>query len=377
LKGKLVAAELFKEAFNNRHEIAKEWKSAGRKVVGHFCSLVPEELFYAAGILPVGLLPDPNNRHLGQAEARLPSFVCHFAKGLLEVLGSEELDYLDGIVSPFTCDATRALFGIVQQEKANKGFFAFIHSQTIRNKGAYEHNIKEFYRLIQNIEDYFETTISKEQIHEAIQIYNQNRFLMRQLLEKGVVGGNLSGSDFFEVIRAGVVMPKDRHNEMVRVLLRHLEGGRKILPNKPIVVSGSTLESSSLFKIIEKFGMPAIPDLCFGLRYFLDDVPGDRDGVEALVLHSVNRSPCPCQVRVAERWDKLVPIIQKYCASGVILISQQYCDPCLFEAPYVKMTLEKHGIPCLDIEVEETASIEPNVEARIDFFLKALQLGGS
>jgi len=368
-----MTVELFKEAFNSRHEIAKEWKHSGRRVIGHFCSLVPEELFYAAGILPVALLPDPNNRHLAQAEARLPSFVCHFTKGVLEVFGSEELDYLDGIVSPFTCDATRALFGILQQEAANNKFFAFIHSQSIKNKGGHEHNVKEFHKLIRDIEGYFHTTISKEKIYEAIQIYNQNRFLIRRLLEMGVLSGKLSGSEFFEVIRAGVVMPKDRHNEMLRVLLRHLEGSPRILSNKPIVVSGSTLESSSLFRIIEKSRMPGIPDLCFGLRYFLDDVPEDRDVVEALVLHSTNRTPCPCQVRVAERGDRLVSIIQKYSASGVILISQQYCDPCLFEAPYIKMTLEKHRIPCLSIEVEETSSIEPNVEARIDFFLRALQ----
>ena len=31
----------------------EEWKANGKKVVGFFCSYVPEELLYAADILPV------------------------------------------------------------------------------------------------------------------------------------------------------------------------------------------------------------------------------------------------------------------------------------------------------------------------------------
>ena len=49
--------EQFGKAFENRHEYAKEWKKrTGGKVIGFLCSYAPEEILYAAGILPVRLL---------------------------------------------------------------------------------------------------------------------------------------------------------------------------------------------------------------------------------------------------------------------------------------------------------------------------------
>lgn len=43
----------FRRYLSNRHEIAREWKSRNRPVVGWTCSYTPEEIAYAAGALPV------------------------------------------------------------------------------------------------------------------------------------------------------------------------------------------------------------------------------------------------------------------------------------------------------------------------------------
>ena len=41
----------------NRHEYAQDWqKRTGGKVMGYFCTYVPEEILYAAGVLPVRIL---------------------------------------------------------------------------------------------------------------------------------------------------------------------------------------------------------------------------------------------------------------------------------------------------------------------------------
>ncbi|MEE8472354.1 MAG: benzoyl-CoA reductase, partial [Dehalococcoidia bacterium] len=44
----------FQELSANRHQYARDWKArTGGKVLGYFCTYVPEELVYAAGVLPV------------------------------------------------------------------------------------------------------------------------------------------------------------------------------------------------------------------------------------------------------------------------------------------------------------------------------------
>ncbi len=51
------AIEKFQEVVANRHQYAQEWKQRnGGKVVGWLCTYVPEEIIYAAGMLPVRVL---------------------------------------------------------------------------------------------------------------------------------------------------------------------------------------------------------------------------------------------------------------------------------------------------------------------------------
>ena len=51
--------ETFRNWRTNRAQYATEWKKrTGGKIIGYFCTYVPEELIYAAGILPVRI-PGP------------------------------------------------------------------------------------------------------------------------------------------------------------------------------------------------------------------------------------------------------------------------------------------------------------------------------
>ena len=56
----MEAAEILKQ-FNDiwelRHEYATDWKKrTGGKVLGYFCTYAPEEVLYAANVLPVRIL---------------------------------------------------------------------------------------------------------------------------------------------------------------------------------------------------------------------------------------------------------------------------------------------------------------------------------
>ena len=58
----------------------KELKESGAKVVGEFCSFVPQEIVYAAGVLPVGLCSF-SEAPIPAAEAHLPRNLCPLIKG--------------------------------------------------------------------------------------------------------------------------------------------------------------------------------------------------------------------------------------------------------------------------------------------------------
>lgn len=79
----------------------KAWRDSGKKAVGYVCCHVPEEIFYAADVLPVRL------RATGcvdssDAEAWMSSFSCSFSRSVLQYLLNGTYQ-LDGLVQTDGC----------------------------------------------------------------------------------------------------------------------------------------------------------------------------------------------------------------------------------------------------------------------------------
>ena len=56
-KQREIIIDEFRKVVENRHQYAKDWKKKNKKkVVGYFCTYVPEEILYAADILPVRVM---------------------------------------------------------------------------------------------------------------------------------------------------------------------------------------------------------------------------------------------------------------------------------------------------------------------------------
>ena len=100
----------FSDLIKRQKEIASDWKSKGGKVMGHFCNYVPDELLHAAGILSIRIFgsPDP----VTHADAHLQSYVCKVIRSSFDMGLKGELDYLDGLIIPYTCDAMRLLYDL-------------------------------------------------------------------------------------------------------------------------------------------------------------------------------------------------------------------------------------------------------------------------
>ena len=74
--------EKFREWYDDRLAYAKKWKEdTGGKVVGYLCTYVPEEIFYAANILPVRILGDHKPQSV--TEPHLFAMYCPFCRDVL------------------------------------------------------------------------------------------------------------------------------------------------------------------------------------------------------------------------------------------------------------------------------------------------------
>ena len=94
--------ELFQEWYNNHHEYAKAWKQkTGGKILGYFCPQVPEEILYAAEILPVCLPVSHEPRTM--TEQHLSGKDCPLCRECLTQGLPDGYDYLDGVMISPSC----------------------------------------------------------------------------------------------------------------------------------------------------------------------------------------------------------------------------------------------------------------------------------
>ena len=81
----------------------KAYKDAGKKCIGVMPYYAPEELVYAAGMMPFGMWGS-NNKTEQRSKEYCATFYCTIAQLDLEMLLDGTMDLLDGVITPTICD---------------------------------------------------------------------------------------------------------------------------------------------------------------------------------------------------------------------------------------------------------------------------------
>ena len=111
--------ETYPEARKNGFLRMKALKENGTKVVGLFCSFVPQELVYAAGMVPVGLCSF-TDEPIPAAETRLPKNLCPLIKASYGFALTDTCPYFyfsDLVVGETTCDGEMKMFELLGEIK--------------------------------------------------------------------------------------------------------------------------------------------------------------------------------------------------------------------------------------------------------------------
>ncbi|UCE44247.1 MAG: 2-hydroxyacyl-CoA dehydratase, partial [Candidatus Bathyarchaeota archaeon] len=98
----MEASEELRNLLSARHNIARDWKSQDKRVVGWASTYTPEEILYAADILPARILGSPESAKL--ADAYCPDNMCSFCRSCFDLALKGDYNYLDGFVTSNSCD---------------------------------------------------------------------------------------------------------------------------------------------------------------------------------------------------------------------------------------------------------------------------------
>ena len=362
----------------SQNKAIAQWKKEGGKVFGYMCTNFPEELIYAAGILPVRLVGKPID--IIEANEHFSIYMCHYARSLLELGLMGEYACLDGIVSAFGCEGSCNLFQVLGLA-VPFDFFEFSYTpHNAKTDAARNFYIKELYGFKQRLEEYIGHAISSDDIFHAVDVYNENRRLLREMYDLRGLSNNppVSGKEMGEVLYWDMSTSKHTANETLKLLITELKESRKEhqFSGPRIHLSGSMIPDLEIYETIEEIGgMVVSDDLCLGSRYFWKDTNRTFDPIFGLAQSHLECIPCSCMCseKVAEdRTAHIRNLIRRYKVDGVVFAIYKWCDPNQMDRPDMMRELEENGVPVLSLEMEKTLGAAQH-RTRLEAFFEVLR----
>src|SRR5512133_2682196 len=233
-------------AFDFTFDHAVQWREAGpnRFLAAYLPIYVPREVFHAMGGLAVGLMGTGDRVEIIRGDAFYQSYICHLPRGVVELLTSGALSPFDAFVFPSICDVSRNLSGIFQIHLPD----AFIKYLDLPQNFLPEVGGAFYRREMQSIVDGVGrktgASLDTASLNRSIALYNRNRALIEAIVDlRQNYPWRLSAVDWYHVMRAGLMMPPEEHNEILAELLEMLQVERgDALDNIRVVVSGAFCE---------------------------------------------------------------------------------------------------------------------------------------
>ncbi len=352
----------------------RDWKDQGGKVVGYFCSMIPQELFMAAGLLPFRMRATGSTSSEA-GDAWLTSLNCSFPRHCLSLGLEGVFDFLDGVVCINSCDHIRRLYDVWQRTLPT-GFIEFLTFPRQSGPDQVTWYTEELCLLKGKLEQHFGVEITTDAVRQAIQLANQTRGLQRDLYQlRKREHPPISGAEVLSVMVAGTAMPNARYNELLRALLEHLgelEGDGSYRAR--LLITGGILDDPAWIRTIEEMGGLVVTDVtCFGTRLMWEDVDEVLDDpLEALARYYVaDRPSCPRLYGSQERRSQFaIQMFREFDCDGIVGEKMVFCDQWNVEHYLLDGDLKEAGIPFLSLErsyvTEGTGQLKTRVQAFIE-----------
>ena len=374
-----VLMKEFQEVACHPNQQLANFKAQGKKVIGVLPYYAPEELVYAAGMVPMGMWGS-NNKTISRAKEYCATFYCTIAQLALEMLLDGTMDQLDGVITPTICDTLRPMsqnFRVSVGDKIPTIFLA--HPQNRFAPWGRQFCVDQYTNVRKALEKIAGHEMSDADIQNAIKVYNASRAARREFVKLAndhcdVVTPTLRSA----VLKAAWFMLKDQYTEKLKALNEEL----KALPvcdwkGVKVVTSGIICDNPKLLRIFEENNIAiAADDVAHESRAFRVDAAETGDPMMALAQQFTDQDydillydQNSAQNR---RGEFVAQMVKDSGAQGLILFMQQFCDPEEMEYPYLKKALDAAGIPHIKLGVDQQMRDFGQASTAIQAFAEAL-----
>ncbi len=348
------------------------WREAGGKVLGHFQVYFPEEIAHAAGMLPFkvrGAAVEPT-----QSDSRFGSYLCSIIKTSLELALTESV-VLDLFVTHPICDAARNLAAVWGRNFSYPCQILYL-PQNANSAHAGEYLRHEYDRLKRSIEEISGKQVTDDALRSSLEVFNENRALMRQLYSvKRTTPWMIAADEAYVLISLAGLIPREEHNDVLRTVLSLLPDREVKQQDKiRVVYEGGFCEQPplDLIRMLGRSCYVVDDDLLIGLRWIVEDIPTSGDPLTNLAVAYLEKSSySPVQHDLRKPKEKM--LLQRYENAGaeaVIVTAAKMCEPALEEQVTYTYALDEADVPYFVSEFEENMTGFDHLEIQLETFVE-------
>ncbi|MDR3294375.1 MAG: 2-hydroxyacyl-CoA dehydratase, partial [Clostridiales Family XIII bacterium] len=318
----------FKKMVKDRHEYARAWKArTGGKVLGYFETYFPEEIAYAAGMLPVRILAEHEPDDISAVWIYAS---CYPVKDIANQFLLGRFDYLDAIVNTEGCQWMFNAFEVAMNNfPALKTHYLFFpdYPDAMTSKDVLR---AELDVLKGRFEEWSGNRITEEALDNAIEVYNTNRRLLRRIYElRRTFKTPILGSEAMNVLLADQVMDKAEMNTILNAFIAELEGKASHEDRIRLMLIGSETWNTDLEELVESVGANIVIDeLDNGSSYFWNETYPQKDRLMAIALRYLGKPHSALKDNnYRRRPQHIADLAEDYGIDGAIIAKQIYCHP--------------------------------------------------
>ncbi len=344
------------------------------KRIGLFDSGVetPEEIVMAGGFIPHRLFGDPTIQP-DKANEHIPPTHCVWTRNLLEQGLKGKYEDLAGIIATHGCDRTNREFDI-WLECLDLDFMFFLNSPRKRGEAALNFFITDMKELITQMEEKLRVKITSDGINAAIVKMNKIRRLLKEIsgFRKEF---KIKGSELHALVKSAQMNDKD---EVLNNLNKKLEEVKERASFaherfKNILLTGSDIDDTEFIKYLEDLGFHiVIDDLCVGTKYFWNTVEENTDPLHALATYHLSKPIYSTKFPAYKRFDVLKNYLDNYQIDGVVNIAQKFCEPVLYDHPFLNKNFKELEIPYLFVEMTYSRESYKQLSTRFSAFAEMI-----
>jgi len=359
-------------------EALRAARAAGRRVIGLFCTFIPDEIILGANAVAVRLCSGTPP----VASDDLPRDACPVVRGALGGVQSSPLaGLLDAAVVPTTCDWKVQAAGRLSDR------LPVVRVELPRSADPRALS-EEFMRLTRELEEIADFSLSAATLRQALQLTARARAAHRQVdhLRRRPLPP-ISGCEAMLIADTYGYGDIEGWAEACEQLALSLGGaetsrcsaGAERRPRIALHGSPMIWPNYKVPYLVEASGGVVVGDDFCSRRSRLhapDIAPGSlRDMLSALARGAVEPCTCGAVAKASTRRQALLGLVGDLDADGVICHYLRGCVPVAAGQAVVASALREAGVPSLAIETDASQEDVEGLRTRIEAFVETLSRG--